>query len=130
MDYAHASEHVYEAAKAIYPEHVGRQQALGQKLEKLLWKGRAAGVAKVLQGWAGRLGPAQEQDPPNHPRRTVAQHATYFARHVQHMNYPAFRQRGWPIGSGVTEAAVKQFNKRVNSHLVTIRIVREQVRST
>jgi hypothetical protein len=29
------------------------------------------------------------------------------------MGYPTFRRKGWPIGSGVTESAVKQFNKRV-----------------
>jgi hypothetical protein len=29
------------------------------------------------------------------------------------MNYPEYRRRGWPIGSGETEAAVKQFNKRI-----------------
>jgi Cu/Ag efflux protein CusF len=36
----------------------------------------------------------------------------YFTRHQQHMNYPEYRRKGWPIGSGVTEAAVKQCNKR------------------
>ena len=29
------------------------------------------------------------------------------------MDYPTFRRKGWPIGSGVTESAVNQFNKRV-----------------
>ncbi len=29
------------------------------------------------------------------------------------MNYPTYRSNGWPIGSGETEAGVKQFNKRV-----------------
>lgn len=33
--------------------------------------------------------------------------------HAEHMNYPAYRKRGGPIGSGMTEAGVKQFNKRV-----------------
>jgi hypothetical protein len=29
------------------------------------------------------------------------------------MHYPAYRERGWPLGSGATESGVKQFNKRV-----------------
>ena len=29
------------------------------------------------------------------------------------MDYPEYRANGWPIGSGETEAGVKQFNKRV-----------------
>jgi hypothetical protein len=113
VDYSHASEHVYEAARAVHTEDAEAQLRLGNDLEKLLWRGEAPGVAKVLASWSERLGPPQEQDPPDHPRRVVSQNAGYFQRHAPHMNYPAYRQRGWPIGSGVTEAGVKQFNKRV-----------------
>jgi hypothetical protein len=113
VDYGHASSHVYDAAKAIHPDHLEKQYALGNELEKLLWNGQALGVGQVLERWSQTLGPAQEQDPPSHPRRVVAQNAGYFAHHARHMNYPEYRKRGWPIGSGVTEAAVKQFNKRV-----------------
>jgi len=37
----------------------------------------------------------------------------YFERHAEAMNDPAFGERGWLIGSGMTEGGVKQFNKRV-----------------
>ena len=53
------------------------------------------------------------QDGPDHPRRLLHQNVGYFTKHREHMNYPEYRKRGWPIGSGVTEATVKQFNKRV-----------------
>ena len=43
----------------------------------------------------------------------LANNVAYFTTHQEHMNYPEYRRRGWPIGSGETEAAVKQFNKRV-----------------
>lgn len=29
------------------------------------------------------------------------------------MNYPAFRQNGWPIGSGIIESTIKQLGKRL-----------------
>jgi hypothetical protein len=32
---------------------------------------------------------------------------------AERRGYPHYRAKGWPIGSGVTEAGVKQFNKRV-----------------
>src|SRR3989304_4569192 len=48
-----------------------------------------------------------------HPRRGLASNVGYFQTHRHHMDYPTFRRKGWPIGSGVTESAVKQFNKRV-----------------
>ena len=37
----------------------------------------------------------------------------YFEKHRQHMRYGVYRAKGWPIGSGNTEAGVKTFNKRV-----------------
>lgn len=36
----------------------------------------------------------------------------YLERHQTQMNYPAYRAKGWPIGSAVTESGVKLFNKR------------------
>ena len=61
---------------------------------------------------AGRC-PPQESDGPEHPRRVLANNVGYFEGHRHHMDYPRYRAKGWPIGSGVTESAVKLFNKRV-----------------
>ena len=57
--------------------------------------------------------PPGERDGPDHPRRVLANNVGYFQKHRNHMDYPTYRRKGWPIGSGVTESAVKQFNKRV-----------------
>ena len=43
----------------------------------------------------------------------LQQNVGYFTNHQQHMNYPEYCRRGWPIGSGVIESGVKQFNQRV-----------------
>ncbi len=57
---------------------------------------------------------AADQSPgPDHPRRVLANNVSYFQKHRRHMDYPEYRRKGWPIGSGVTEAGVMQFNKRV-----------------
>ena len=42
----------------------------------------------------------------------LANNAGYFQRHRAHIDYPSYRRKGWPIRFGVTESAVKQFNKR------------------
>ena len=39
--------------------------------------------------------------------------SAYFETHKNHIDYPAYRARGWPIGSGITESGVKLFGKRV-----------------
>ncbi len=67
----------------------------------------------TLQAHADRLGPPQATDGPEHPRRVLANNVGYFTAHRRHMDYPTYRRKGWPVGSGVTESAVKLFNKRV-----------------
>ncbi len=86
---------------------------MGERMEALLWDGRIDDVIAMLQVESGRLGPPREGDPPQHARRQLEQNIGYFTKHKPHMDYPGFRSKGWPIGSGVTEAGVKQFNKRV-----------------
>lgn len=71
-------------------------------------------VIEILADHSQRAGAPTEQDGPDHPRRVLHQNVGYFTKHQEHMNYPEYRKRGWPIGSGVVEAGVKQFNKRVN----------------
>ena len=72
-------------------------------------------VIGQMQNHRRRLGAPREQDGdgPAHPRRVLSQNIGYFTTHRAHMNYPEYRRRGWPIGSGVTESGVKLMNKRV-----------------
>jgi hypothetical protein len=113
LDYYHAVEHLYQVARAVHPQNEGSRQELGQQLERWLWRGQVQGVLKVLGAWAQTLGPPQEGDSPEHPRRVISQNVGYFTKHREHVNYPAYRARGWPIGSGPTEAGVKLMNKRI-----------------
>jgi hypothetical protein len=113
IDWYHAAEHLHDVAKAAHGEHAGEQQALAERLTAALWNGQVQSVAMAIEALARCAAAVREEDPADHPRRVLHQNASYFARHAQHMNYPAYRKRGWPIGSGVTEGGVKQFNKRV-----------------
>jgi hypothetical protein len=113
VDWYHAVEHLYDQAQALYPQQEALRKNLAQRLKTLLWRGQTPGIIKVLEAHARKLGPPQDSDPVGHPRRVAAQNVGYFRKHQEHMNYPAYRQRGWPIGSGTTESGVKQINKRV-----------------
>ena len=113
VDWYHAVEHLHEVAKAAHPEHAGEQEQLAERLTDALWNGKVQSVIMTMNALSDRAGTPRENDPPDHPRRLLAQNVGYFQRHAEHMNYPAYRKRGWPIGSGMTEAGVKQFNKRV-----------------
>lgn len=113
VDYYHAAEHLYEASRAALGRDAPEASALAEQLEDHLWAGQTAEVIAILAGHAERLGPPQESDGPDHPRRVLANNVGYFQGHRRHMDYPKYRAKGWPIGSGLTESAVKLFNKRV-----------------
>lgn len=113
VDYYHAVEHLHEAARAAMGRDSPEAVALAQTWKEHLWHGRRDELIGELKAHVERLGPVQPSDGPDHPRRVLANHLGYFQAHRRHMDYPAWRARGWPIGSGVTESAVKLFNKRV-----------------
>jgi hypothetical protein len=113
IDWCHASGHLWDCAKAAHGADTPQAAQAGERLEALLWDGRVDDVIAALSEASRRLGDPPDADPPQHPRRVLRQNVGYFTRHKGHMNYPEYRRRGWPIGSGVTEAAVKQCNKRV-----------------
>ena len=112
IDWCHASEHLWDCAKAIHGPQTPQTSALAEQWEAWLWEGKVEVVIAALAEQSRILGPPQENDPPGHPRRVLYQNVGYFTKHKEHMRYPEYRAKGWPIGSGVTEAAVKQFNKR------------------
>jgi len=113
VDYYHAAEHLHEAARAALGKDAAETQALAGQLKNALWNGELDTVIATLRTHAERLGAPGPGDGPDHPRRVLANNVNYFEAHRHHMDYPTFRRKGWPIGSGVTESAVKQFNKRV-----------------
>lgn len=113
VDYYHAAEHLHASAQAACGTDEAAARALGAQLKSDLYEGRIEQVIATLQTHAQRVGPPREDDPPEHPRRVLARDVGYFQTHQPHMDYPAYRAKGWPIGSGVIESAVKQFGKRV-----------------
>jgi len=113
IDWFHASEHLWDCAKAVYGAGTAEAAQWAERLEALLWDGQVQRVIAELSAQSQTLGPPTETDPDGHPRRVLANNVAYFTTHRDHMNYPEYRRRGWPVGSGETEAAVKQFNKRI-----------------
>lgn len=113
VDYYHAAEHLHEVARAMHPDHERRASESGEQLKGLLYEGQVEQVIRLTKDHQQRLGPAQDGDSPAHPRRVLQQNIGYFTTHQGQMNYPEYRRRGWPIGSGVTESGVKLMNKRV-----------------
>lgn len=126
VDYYHAAEHLHDAARAGVPnadrsalgspalgKDAPEAKTMAEQLKDPLWNGQVDAIIATLQTHAERRGKPQDSDGKDHPRRVLATNVGYFQAHRHQMDYPLFRRNGWPIGSGVTESAVKLFNKRV-----------------
>ena len=113
VDYYHAAGHAHDCAKALWPDDPPKQLAQAQQWKTLLWKGKTQELIEQLKARSLRLGEPLKEDGPQHPRRVLSQNVGYFAKHAAHMNYPQYRRRGWPIGSGTVESGIKQLNKRM-----------------
>lgn len=113
LDYYHAAEHLHEVARAVYPADSGSAGVLAEKLVALLWEGKIDPLLCSLRELSAQAGEPLQTDGPGHPRRVLASNVGYFQKHRDHTDYPRYRSKGWPIGSGITESGVKLFGKRV-----------------
>ncbi len=75
-----------------------RAQRVAERLRRWLWAEGPTRVLAILAGW--------ERAQPHCP--AVATGVAYFRERVAHLDYPAFRAAGWPVGSGATESGHKQ----------------------
>ena len=118
-DFFHGAERLGDVAAVVK----GAGEAKKKKrfeffldLRSELWNGEAKGVAKRLVGFASRLRPRPDtlseldSDP---DAKKLWEHAMYFEKHHETMDYPTYRANGWPIGSGSVESACGQFGDRV-----------------
>jgi hypothetical protein len=113
IDWYHAVEHVWDCASAVHEKGTPQAAVLAKKMEAWLWDGKLDKLIAQITKDSENAGDPKPDDPPQHPRVILKRNIGYFTTHRDHMNYPAYRAAGWPIGSGETEAVVKQFNKRV-----------------
>jgi hypothetical protein len=114
LDWAHAVEHLSNCAKAAFGEGSSRAQDWYEKHKQMLWDGEVDLIILELRRLSVARGKPTEDDTEFSARKILQRDAnSYFPNNKDAMNYPAFRAKGWPIGSGVVESAVKQFAIRL-----------------
>lgn len=100
LDFFHAAEHLSEWAKAWHPSDAPEAERVAQEwCHRLKHEGGAA----VLSGLRG----VDVSGCSAAVRETHRELLVYFGNQVHRMDYPAYRARGWLIGSGPVEAACK-----------------------
>jgi hypothetical protein len=100
LDFWHAAQHLSEWAKALHPDDEAEATRVAEEwCHRLKHEGGAAVLAALRNVAVGRRPAAQEAH-----RKLVG----YVENQAHRMDYPAYRAKGWVIGSGPVEAACKQ----------------------
>jgi hypothetical protein len=98
VDLYHAREHLHELSAKLFPSDLkARKRWVARCLDRLE-RGKIEALVKILRDSS----PATEE-----LAKAVASEALYFERNAERMCYPAFRQQGLFVGSGVVEAGCK-----------------------
>jgi hypothetical protein len=111
VDWYHASQHLWAAAKAVHGAGTPEAAAWAKAAKDLLWDEGPGPVRRLLE---------RAEPPDAEAAEALRLERGYFAANAGRMDYPAYRARGLPIGSGAVEAAAK--------HLVQARMKRAGMR--
>jgi hypothetical protein len=95
VDWYHATQHLAQAAQALYPSDSSAAQGWLQHAKASLVKDEVWKIIAALH------------------QAALPAHAAYFEEHRYRMLYAMFRAQGFPIGSGTIESAVKQYKHRL-----------------
>ena len=95
VDWYHAVEHLWALGREAFGEEASKWV---EQAKQKLWKGE---VEQVIQACEEVLETKSEWN------AGAARTAEYFRERREQMDYPAFRQAGYPIGSGMVESACK-----------------------
>jgi hypothetical protein len=97
LDWYHASEHVWDAARQVAPG--SSAEWAGGALDRL----HAGGGAELL-GWLKSQVPSRRSK----CRTALEKLIHYLSGHICRTAYPAYRASGWQIGTGMMESTCKQ----------------------
>jgi hypothetical protein len=97
LDFYHATEHLWSLAHVLYGEGSPHAQTWVDAQKARLLEGRLAAFFRALKRW----------DKPGHWRKEARSQLRYFRTNRHRICYHEYLARGYPIGSGVVEAACK-----------------------
>lgn len=101
VDFCHAADHLKKACDAIWPDDPAHSKAKFVCLRTLL-KEKEGGVDLVIRSLKHHFSRARGSR-----RERIESELTYFRNQQSRMQYASYLKQGWPIASGVVEAACK-----------------------
>lgn len=107
LDWYHAAEHVCDFAKVLHPQDAAACSAWSGQAKDILYEQGGEALLKHLQ--AMTVPPPTSAAVQEELRKLIG----YFENNRHRTDYPTYRQRGWDIGSGPTEAGCKIIGERL-----------------
>lgn len=102
VDLYHARQHLWDLAALLHPHDPAARKRRMTPMKDLLDHGRI----ELLVEWLRDIA-AEQTDANAGLTKQVLIEAEYFATNMERMRYPAFREQGFFVGSGVIEAGCK-----------------------
>ena len=100
LDFYHATEYLTKASVLVKKGEQAQKQWANNACHDLKHKKNSARfIVRELKSWIRENG--------NTEHETISKTITYFENNLMRMNYPEYQKKGYPIGSGVTEAGCK-----------------------
>jgi hypothetical protein len=107
LDWYHAVEHLWEAGRAYFGETSEMLTPWVKAREGELYEGCVEKVIAAVGAMADEVGVAPKGAAETDPRVILRRNVGYFEDNSSRMNYPEYRKRGIPTGSGVVESACR-----------------------
>ncbi len=106
LDWYHAAEHICDFAAVLHRHDEARRRAWAQQAKGLLYEQGGAALLTYLHTLALPLPSAEVQE---ELRKLIG----FLENNKHRTDYPTYRQKGWDIGSGPTEAGCKIIGERL-----------------
>jgi len=106
LDWYHASQHIWEAARALYPDDERAAARWAKQCETVLWESSGIGLLRCLErSRRVRAGDAATSAP---QLKALDSLIEYVRPRLAIMDYVEYRAKGYAIGSGLMESTCKQ----------------------
>lgn len=107
LDWYHAAEHLCDFAAVLHPQEDASRSAWSEQAKGILYEQGGEALLKHLHAFS--LPQRASSEVKEELRKVIG----YFENNRHRTDYPAYRARGWDIGSGPTEAGCKIIGERL-----------------
>lgn len=108
LDWYHAAEHLCGFAATLHPHDETARKSWAEQAKTILYERGGVALLDHLRSW--EMPPETSAEVAEEFRKLLG----YFENNRHRTDYPRYRENGWDIGSGPTEAGCKIIGERLN----------------